>query len=92
MQILTILLTGGAIGSEYTLTGALVAAILALSGVVVYLYKAKESAIEKKDDRIKDILKAHQDDLKEGNRDLKEVVENYHRFTQELKSVVDGKL
>ena len=50
---------------DWGVQSMLIAAIVALSGVNVFLYKAKESA-----------LKEHKKDLKEANEDLNELL-NY---------------
>jgi hypothetical protein len=63
--------------------------------VIRYLHTSKESAlneknklldaIKAKDDKILEVIKNHQNDLKEGNNDMKLFVEKYHQFTQNLK-------
>ncbi|PCI07067.1 hypothetical protein COB72_10920 [bacterium] len=81
----------------------LIATILALLGVVRYLYISKEKALKdkskrvveilkEKDDKIMAVISAHQNDLKESNSDMKEVVEKYHLFTQHLKDAVNARL
>jgi hypothetical protein len=36
---------------------------------------------------ILEVIKNHQNDLKEGNNDMKLFVEKYHQFTQNLKVI-----
>ena len=76
----------------------LIITILALVGVIVYLYKGKEKQhldhlknLTEKDEKIMKIIKDHQDDLKASNNDLKTFAENYHKFTQQLKDVINAK-
>jgi gas vesicle protein len=82
------------------LKSLLIATIVALSFVVRYLYTSKEAAItekskelteaiKSKDERILEVIKSHQNDLKEANNDMKIFVEKYHQFTQSLKDLVD---
>jgi len=68
----------------------LLSAIVALSGAVVYLYKSKETALKEKDAQIMAVIKEHQQDLRENTTDMKNVAENYFKFTQTIKDIVNG--
>jgi hypothetical protein len=85
---------------ELGLKSLLIATIVALSFVIRYLYTSKEiaisektkeqsEAIKSKDERILEVIRNHQNDLKEANNDMKVFVEKYHQFTQSLKDLVD---
>jgi hypothetical protein len=69
----------------------LVASNIALGSVVVFLYKSKEKALLEKDVRIREVIKDHQNDLKEYATDMKGLAGKYHQFTQTLKDMVSGK-
>ena len=68
----------------------LIGAIIALSGVVAYLYKSKESALKEKDAKIMEVVKDHQDDLKAENQTMRDLVDKYHQFTQSIKEMVNN--
>lgn len=70
----------------------LISSIIALGGVIIYLYKSKEKELAKKDNKIMEIINSHTKDLKEANHDMKTFVEKYHQFTIQLKEVIRGKL
>ena len=76
---------------SWGLKSVLIATVIALGGVIGYLYKSKERALKEKDDKIMQIIKEHQADLKEANQDMKTFVEKYHQFTQQLKEVVNAR-
>jgi len=87
---------------DWGIQSMLIGTIIALSGVVVYLYKSKEKGFETKDAatlkaladkdaKIMEVINNHQKDLKEANNDMKTFVEKYHQFTQHLKEVVNGR-
>jgi len=69
----------------------LISGIIALASAVVYLYKTKESAIKRKDEQIMLVIKEHQDDLKDENQTMKEVMEKYNQFTNSIKEMVMNK-
>jgi uncharacterized protein HemX len=80
----------------------LITAVISLSVVIRYLYKQNEKAlkekdeahqkeIKEKDDKIMEVVKNHQNDLKENNNDMKSFVEKYHQFTNQIKDLVHGK-
>jgi len=71
-----------------TLKVAMAVTIVALVYALRYVYKHKEKTIKEKDDKILEIIKHHQDDLKEANNDYKRIVDNYHLFTQQIKEVI----
>lgn len=84
------------------LKSVLIGGIIGLATAVGFLYKSKESAIEKKDiamqkaldekdAKIMEVINNHQKDLKEANNDMKIFVEKYHQFTQQLKEVVNAR-
>lgn len=66
----------------------LVTAIMALASVVIFLYKSKEAALKEKDAKILEVIKDHQEDLKESNNDMKSLIEKYTLFTNSLKELV----
>lgn len=70
----------------------LISSIMTLVGVIIYLYKSKEKALAKKDNKIMEIINSHTKDLKEANHDMQTFVEKYHQFTIQLKEVIRGKL
>ena len=85
------------------LKSALVLTIIALFGVVSYLYKGKEkiikekdeqmaSAIREKDAQIMSVIKDHQDDLKAENQTMKDITDKYYQFTQSIKEMVNAKV
>lgn len=87
---------------DWGLKSILIGAVIALAGVVAYLYKSKEKALiehklemqkalDLKDARIMEVINDHTKDLKEANNDMKIFVEKYHQFTQHLKDVVNAK-
>jgi uncharacterized membrane protein len=49
------------------------------------------TAIKEKDAKIMEVVSDHQDDLKLTKSDMKEVITMYHKFTDEIKSLVNGK-
>lgn len=80
----------------------LIGGIIGLATAVGFLYKSKETvvqrkddamqaALKEKDDKIMAVIEAHQKDLKEANNDMKIFVEKYHQFTQHLKEVVNAR-
>ena len=70
----------------------LIATIIALVGVIAYLYKSKESALAEKDKQILQVIKEHQTDLKDSNKDMQTFVEKYHQFMQQITDVVNGRM
>lgn len=66
----------------------LISTIIALSTVIVYLYKSKESAIKTKDDKILAVIKEHHLDLKEFANDSIKMAEKYQQFTESIKELV----
>ena len=66
----------------------LIMTIIALSGVITYLYKSKESAIKEKDDKILAVIKEHQLDLKDFANDSIKMAEKYQQFTESIKELV----
>ena len=66
----------------------LIGAIIALAGVVAYLYKSKEEVIKAKDEKIMKVIEAHQLDQKENNKDYEKLVDRYHEFTQQIKELI----
>ena len=89
MQQLTILLQTNY--ENWGVQSMLIATIIALSGVVAYLYKSKESALQRKDDQILQVIKDHQTDLKDSNKDMQLFVEKYHQFMQQITDLVNGR-
>jgi hypothetical protein len=71
------------------LKSLLIATIIAMGVVLKYLYTSKEQALKEKDDRIREVIQSHQNDLKDANNDMKIFVEKYHQFTQNLKDLLD---
>jgi hypothetical protein len=71
------------------LKSLLIATIIALGVVVRYLYTSKETSLKEKDDRIREVILNHQNDLKDANNDMKLFIEKYHQFTQNLKDLID---
>jgi hypothetical protein len=71
------------------LKSLLIATIIAMVVVLKYLYTSKEQALKEKDDRIREVIQSHQNDLKDANNDMKIFVEKYHQFTQNLKDLLD---
>lgn len=59
------------------------------------LLKEKEAAfqksLEEKDAKIMAVINDHQKDLKEANNDMKQVIEKYHQFTDNLKDIVNAR-
>lgn len=79
---------------DYEETGVrsmLITTVVALVGAVIHLYKAKDKALKDKDDKILEVIKNHQEDLKESNNDMKVLIEKYSQFTNHLKELVHGK-
>ena len=72
----------------------LVGAIITLTGAIGYLYKSKEATIKEKDDKILEVIRAHQAEvttiLKETNNDYKQVAEKYYQFTLNIKDLVNN--
>ena len=65
-----------------------------LLGMCIYLgwqLHLKKKEIEDKDERIREVIKEHQNDLKEATKDGKELIEKYHQFTQQLKEIVNAR-
>ena len=74
---------------DWGVKSMLIATIIILGGVVGYLYKSKETALADKDAKILAVIKEHQSDLKDSNKDMQVFVEKYHQFTQNLKDLVN---
>jgi len=90
MRILILLLQQQGNYEDWGTKSLLIGAIIAMSGVIIYLYKSKESTIKEKDQLIMKVVKEHQDDLKVGTQDMKILAENYFKFTQTIKELVNG--
>jgi hypothetical protein len=71
------------------LKSLLIAVIIAMGAVIRYMNNSKEEALKEKDNRIREVILNHQNDLKDANNDMKLFVEKYHQFTQNLKDLLD---
>jgi hypothetical protein len=71
------------------LKSLLIAVVIAMGAVIRYMNNSKELALKEKDDRIREVILSHQNDLKDANNDMKLFVEKYHQFTQNLKDLLD---
>jgi flagellar capping protein FliD len=71
------------------LKSLLIAAVIGMAVVVKQVVVSKDLALKEKDDRIREVILNHQNDLKEANNDMKVFVEKYHQFTQNLKDLLD---
>jgi hypothetical protein len=71
------------------LKSLLIAVIIAMAAVIRYMNNSKEEALKEKDNRIREVILNHQNDLKDANNDMKLFVEKYHLFTQNLKDLLD---
>ena len=69
----------------------LIATIISLAGVVGYLYVSKEKALQKKDEQILAVIKEHQTDLKDSNKDMQALANKYHQFMQQITDLVNGR-
>jgi chromosome segregation ATPase len=80
----------------------LITTVLVLVAVIRHLYKehqkdlkekdeAHQKEIREKDARIMEVIKEHQNDLKENTNDMKSFLEKYHQFTNQIKDLVHGK-
>jgi hypothetical protein len=65
--------------------------VMALCSAIVYIYKTKNQELKSKDDRIMEVIKEHQNDLKDANNDYRDVLEKYHQFTQQIKEIANAK-
>ena len=73
------------------LKSILISIILILVFAVGYIYKEKNKEIKEKDAKISEIIKNHQDDLKEGVNDYKSLLDKYHEFTRQIKEIVNAR-
>lgn len=48
--------------------------------------------LKDKENKIMEVIKEHQNDLKDYNKDTGEMINKYHSFVQQLKDIYNGKL
>lgn len=76
------------LNENQTHIASLLSAIVSLSAVIVYLYMSFSKKIKDKDDAIMKVMEEHRDDIKEGNKDLKAVVDNFAHFMSQIERIV----
>lgn len=79
----------------------LIITIIALCGVITYLYKQNiknvkdkdsfyQGVIDEKEKQILDLIKEHKSDVKEASNDYKVLAEKFYSFTQQLKDLMNS--
>ena len=76
---------------DWGVQSMLIGTIVTLGGVIGYLYVSKENALKAKDDKILAVIKEHQGDLKDANKDMTHMVKKYYQFMQQITDLVNGR-
>ena len=62
-----------------------------LASVIVYLFLSHKRHIKEKDEAIMKVMEEHRNDIKDSNKDYKEVVDKFSLFMSQIEKIIDKK-
>lgn len=74
-----------------TIANLLYAAVIVLGGVIAYMYFSNRNEIKEKDKAIMKVMEEHRNDIKEGNKDYKSVVDKFSQFMSQIEGIVNAR-
>ena len=79
-------------GQNYTVAGVLLVVCGYLAWYNWQSQKNHKEALKCKDSQIMKVVDEHKADLKENNKDFQMLLTKYHSFTEQIKSIANGKV
>ncbi|WP_339875214.1 hypothetical protein [Olleya marilimosa] len=74
-----------------TVSTLLYVACGSLASVIAYLFVSHRTTVKEKDEAIMKVMEEHRNDIKDSNKDYKEVVDKFSLFMSQIEKIIDKK-